>query len=31
MLQDQVDAAIQQRGPGDLHALLHSGDTWEVS
>ena len=30
MLQDQVDEALQQRGRGDLRALLHSGDTWTV-
>ncbi len=29
-LQQQVDDAIEQQGPGDLAALLHSGDTWEV-
>jgi 2-oxoglutarate ferredoxin oxidoreductase subunit beta len=30
MLQDQVDSAVKERGRGDLKALLHSGDTWEV-
>jgi 2-oxoglutarate ferredoxin oxidoreductase subunit beta len=30
MLQAQVDSAIKTRGHGDLKALLHSGDTWEV-
>jgi 2-oxoglutarate ferredoxin oxidoreductase subunit beta len=30
VLQDQIDAAIATRGPGDLSALLHSGDTWTV-
>jgi 2-oxoglutarate ferredoxin oxidoreductase subunit beta len=30
MLQDQVDSAVSERGRGDLKALLHSGDTWEV-
>jgi 2-oxoglutarate ferredoxin oxidoreductase subunit beta len=30
VLQDQVDSAIRERGHGDLHALLHSGDTWTV-
>jgi 2-oxoglutarate ferredoxin oxidoreductase subunit beta len=30
MLQDQVDAAVEQRGNGDLEGLLHSGDTWTV-
>jgi 2-oxoglutarate ferredoxin oxidoreductase subunit beta len=27
----QLAAAQEQRGPGDLHALLRSGATWEVS
>ncbi|MBW2383851.1 MAG: 2-oxoacid:ferredoxin oxidoreductase subunit beta [Deltaproteobacteria bacterium] len=31
MLEDQVEEAIQKRGPGDLEALLNSGDTWQVS
>jgi 2-oxoglutarate ferredoxin oxidoreductase subunit beta len=30
MLQQQVDKAVTDRGPGDLEALLHSGDTWTV-
>ena len=30
MLQDQIDKSIEQRGDGELHALLHSGDTWTV-
>ena len=30
MLQQQVDTAIADRGRGDLKALLHSGDTWEI-
>ncbi|MFK7894254.1 MAG: 2-oxoacid:ferredoxin oxidoreductase subunit beta [Myxococcota bacterium] len=30
MLQDQVDSAIAERGKGDLKALLHSGDTWQI-
>ena len=30
MLQEQVDGALEQRGAGDLGALLHSGDTWSV-
>ena len=29
-LQQQVDDAVSQRGPGDLEALLHSGETWTV-
>ena len=31
MLQQQIDEAIERDGAGDLHALLHSGDTWTVS
>jgi 2-oxoglutarate ferredoxin oxidoreductase subunit beta len=30
MLQAQVDSAIAQRGRGNLKALLHSGDTWQI-
>ncbi|MEB2345638.1 MAG: 2-oxoacid:ferredoxin oxidoreductase subunit beta [Deltaproteobacteria bacterium] len=30
LLEEQVATARQQRGPGDLRALLHSGDTWTV-
>jgi 2-oxoglutarate ferredoxin oxidoreductase subunit beta len=30
VLQKQIDDAIATRGPGDLAALLHSGDTWTV-
>jgi 2-oxoglutarate ferredoxin oxidoreductase subunit beta len=30
MLQRQVDDAIDQRGRGDLSALLNSGDTWQI-
>jgi 2-oxoglutarate ferredoxin oxidoreductase subunit beta len=30
LLQGQVDDALRARGPGDLAALLHSGDTWTV-
>jgi 2-oxoglutarate ferredoxin oxidoreductase subunit beta len=26
----QLAAAIEQKGPGDLKALLHSGATWEI-
>ena len=26
----QVESAREQKGPGDLDALFHSGDTWEV-
>jgi len=30
LLQAQVDSARARRGPGDLAALLRSGDTWTV-
>ncbi len=30
-LSAQIQDATQQRGPGDLAALLHSGDTWTVA
>jgi 2-oxoglutarate ferredoxin oxidoreductase subunit beta len=30
MLAEQVAAAMEARGPGDLSALLRSGDTWNV-
>jgi 2-oxoglutarate ferredoxin oxidoreductase subunit beta len=30
LLEQQIEAAVRQRGPGDLRALLHSGDTWTV-
>ncbi len=30
LLQAQVDSAIEERGRGDLDALLRSGDTWTV-
>ena len=30
MLAQQVANAVEQRGQGDLAALLHSGDTWTV-
>jgi 2-oxoglutarate ferredoxin oxidoreductase subunit beta len=30
MLEDEVQHAIEARGTGDLRALLHSGDTWNV-
>jgi 2-oxoglutarate ferredoxin oxidoreductase subunit beta len=31
MLAQEVQRAIESRGPGDLRALLHSGDTWDVT
>jgi 2-oxoglutarate ferredoxin oxidoreductase subunit beta len=27
----QLARAVEQRGPGDLRALLHAGDTWTIS
>ena len=30
LLEQQVQDAIADRGPGDLRKLLHSGDTWTV-
>jgi 2-oxoglutarate/2-oxoacid ferredoxin oxidoreductase subunit beta len=30
LLTAQIDTALAQRGPGDLEALLRSGDTWSV-
>jgi 2-oxoglutarate ferredoxin oxidoreductase subunit beta len=30
MIAGQVKHAIDEKGAGDLHALLHSGDTWQV-
>ena len=29
-MHDQVDQITAKKGPGDLKALLYSGDTWEV-
>ena len=29
-MSDQLDAAIEQKGKGDLAALLAGGDTWTV-
>jgi len=31
LMADQLERAREQRGAGDLRALLHSGDTWTVS
>jgi len=31
LVAQQVEHAIESRGRGDLHTLLHEGDTWEVS
>ena len=30
LMERQIQAAKDKLGPGDLHRLLHSGDTWEV-
>ena len=30
LMSEQLEAAREQRGEGDLSALLHSGDTWVV-
>jgi len=30
MLADQIHSATARQGAGDLHSLLHSGDTWTV-
>jgi 2-oxoglutarate ferredoxin oxidoreductase subunit beta len=30
LMTDQLERAKQQRGEGDLHELLHAGDTWDV-
>jgi 2-oxoglutarate/2-oxoacid ferredoxin oxidoreductase subunit beta len=29
-MRDQLDAAVERQGPGDLAALLSSGDTWRI-
>jgi len=31
LMADQIDQAVTAKGRGDLMALLHSGDTWEIS
>ena len=30
LLEAQIEDAVAKHGAGDLHALLHSGDTWKV-
>ncbi|MEU0442251.1 2-oxoacid:ferredoxin oxidoreductase subunit beta, partial [Streptomyces sp. NPDC006186] len=30
LMSDQLDAAVEQKGKGDLAALLAGGDTWTV-
>jgi hypothetical protein len=27
---EQIATAVEQRGEGDLEALLHSGETWTI-
>jgi 2-oxoglutarate ferredoxin oxidoreductase subunit beta len=31
LIRDQIETTVAERGPGDLGALLHAGDTWTVS
>jgi 2-oxoglutarate/2-oxoacid ferredoxin oxidoreductase subunit beta len=31
LLNDQVEVAVKERGPGDLDKLFRSADTWEVN
>ena len=31
LMERQIERATAKLGPGELGALLHSGDTWEVS
>jgi 2-oxoglutarate/2-oxoacid ferredoxin oxidoreductase subunit beta len=31
LMSEQLDRAVAQKGEGDLEALLHAGDTWEIS
>ncbi len=31
MLASQLKAAVDKKGPGDLHKLLHSGETWTIN
>jgi hypothetical protein len=30
-LNHQIEATRAKRGPGDLNALFHSGETWTVA
>jgi 2-oxoglutarate ferredoxin oxidoreductase subunit beta len=30
LLAEQIDQAVEQRGQGDLEALLRAGDTWTI-
>jgi len=31
LMSEQLATAVEKRGPGDLAALLHSGETWTIS
>ena len=31
LMADQLDRAVEQKGEGDLEALLHAGDTWTIA
>jgi len=31
LMSDQLVTAVEKRGPGDLAALLHSGETWTIN
>ncbi len=31
LMAEQIEYATEQRGPGDLRALLNAGDTWEIT
>jgi hypothetical protein len=30
-MEEQLEVSKQQKGAGDLEALLHAGDTWQIS
>ena len=30
MMAEQIESAIQKKGPGDLEKLINSGDTWVI-
>jgi 2-oxoglutarate ferredoxin oxidoreductase subunit beta len=31
LMSEQLETAVARRGPGELAALLHSGETWTIS
>ena len=31
LMTDQITSAVQKQGEGDLRALLHSADSWQIS